>query len=291
MTIEGPTFIEDEAPTIPDQGRYLRWTPIVAGGFVATAFTFILVTFGVTIGLGVSSASPTWRDASIALSLLSGLYLILQAIVSFGLGGYIAGRVRGGIDATSGAEREMRDGFHGLAAWALAVLLGAVLAGIVSAAAVNRASSSTTMVNSTVAEPLLSYELDRLLRSPRRPANADISAERAEASRILMTSSSHNGVNGDDRTHLMQQIQALTGLSAGDSERRVDQAIASSKTAITHARRSTIVLAFSVAAATLLGAVSAWAAAVAGGRHRDGAPLPEWMAFADRLEPKRTAVP
>ena len=166
-----------------------------------------------------------------------------------------------------------------MAAWALAVLLGAVLAGIVGAAAVNRASSSTTLANNTVAEPLLSYELDRLLRSPRRPANADISAERAEAGRILMTSSSHNGVNGDDRTYLIQQIQALTGLSAGDSERRVDQAIASSKTAIAHARRSTIVLAFSLAVATLLGAVSAWAAAVAGGRHRDGAPLPEWMAL------------
>lgn len=290
MTIEAPTLIEDEALTIPDQGRHLRWTPIVAGAFVATAFTFILVTFGVAIGLGVSSTSPTWRDASPALSLLSGLYLILQAIVSFGLGGYIAGRVRGGIDATSGAEREMRDGLHGLAAWALAVLLGAVLAGIVGAAAVNRASSSTTLANNTVAEPLLSYELDRLLRSPRRPANAEISAERAEAGRILMTSSSHNGVNGDDRTYLIQQIQALTGLSAGDSERRVDQAIASSKTAIAHARRSTIVLAFSLAVATLLGAVSAWAAAVAGGRHRDGAPLPEWIAFAG-LEPKRTAVP
>ena len=99
-----------------------------------------------------------------------------------------------------------------------------------------------------------------------------------------MTSSSHNGVNGDDRIYLIQQVQMLTGLSAGDAERRVDQAIANSKTAIAHARRSTIVLAFSVAVATLLGAVSAWAAAVAGGRHRGGAPLPEWMAFADRFE-------
>jgi hypothetical protein len=58
-----------------------------------------LVTFGITIGLGVSSTSPTWRDTSAALSLLSGLYLILQAIVSFGLGGYIAGHTHGGVDA------------------------------------------------------------------------------------------------------------------------------------------------------------------------------------------------
>jgi hypothetical protein len=88
---------------------------------------------------------------------------------------------------------------------------------------------------------------------------------------------------------LIQQVQAMTGLSAADAERRVDRAISDSKTAINHARRSTIILAFSVAAATLLGAVSAWAAAVAGGGRRDGAPPPEWMAFAERLEPRTAA--
>lgn len=282
MTIDAPMLVEDEALTLPDEGRYLRWTPIVAGALAATAFAFIFVTFGVTIGLGISSTSPTWRDASTALSILSGLFLILQAIVSFGLGGYIAGRAHIGTGAAQNLETETRDGLHGLTAWALAVLLGASLTAIVGAAAVNRSSPSITMGNTTSAEPLLSYELDRLLRAQRRPPNADMNAERAEAGRILMTSSTRNGVNGDDRTSLIQQVQTLTGLSAGDAERRVDQAIASSKTAIARARRSNIILAFSLAAATLLGAVSAWAAAVTGGRRREGEPLPEWMPLADR---------
>ena len=43
-----------------------------------------------------------------------------------------------------------------------------------------------------------------------------------------------------------------------------------------------MILAFSVAAALLLGAVIAWAAAGIGGRHRDGAPMPHWMR---QLEP------
>jgi hypothetical protein len=116
MTIESPTLVEDDAPKRSDEVRYLRWTPIVAGAFVAAAFAFIPVTFGVTIGLGVNSTSPTWRDTSAALSLLSGLYLILQAIVSFGLGGYIAGRTYGGVDAALSSERETRDGLHGLTA-------------------------------------------------------------------------------------------------------------------------------------------------------------------------------
>ncbi|MBR0797960.1 hypothetical protein JQ615_21455 [Bradyrhizobium jicamae] len=288
MSIESPTLVADEALSLPDQHRYLRWTPIVAGAFAAAAFAFILISFGVTIGLGVSSTSPTWRDASVALSLLSGLYLILLAIVSFGIGGYIAGRVHGDVEVAGNPETETSDGLHGLTAWALAVLVGAGLTAIVSAAALNHPTSSLVMQKSTSAEPLLSYELDRLLRSPRRPPNADLSTERAEAGRILMTASSHSGVNGDDRTFLTQQVQTLTGLSAGDAERRVDQAIASSNAAISHLRRSTIILAFSIAAATLLGAVSAWAAAVAGGRHRIGAPLPEWMSPAGRSAPRVT---
>jgi hypothetical protein len=48
-----------------------------------------------------------------------------------------------------------------------------------------------------------------------------------------------------------------------------------------------VILAFSIATAMLLGAVAAWAAACAGGRHRDGAALPEWMAHANAFERRR----
>lgn len=270
MSVEGVALPDEEE-------RYLHWTPVVAGAFAAAALSSILLTFGAAIGIGVSSTSPSWRDASAALALLSGIYLILQAVVSFGFGGYIAGRVRNPVAAGETEEGESRDGLHGLAAWALAVLLGGVLIAIVGASAVNRTSSSATAANTTSAEPLLSYELDRLFRSPRRQANVDISAERAEAGRILMTSSSHSGVSGDDRTYLVQQVEATTGLSAGDAEHRVDAAIGNSKSAINKSRHNTVIVAFSLAAATLLGAVAAWAAAAVGGSRRDGAPLPAWM--------------
>jgi len=275
-----------EAATRPDAGNQpLQWTPVFAGALGGAALSFILLTFAITIGLGVSSASPSWRDASAALAILSGLYLILQAIVSFGFGGYIAGRTRApdGLGATEQVEN--RDGLHGLAAWALAVLLGAALAAIVGASTINRSSPSSA--NASAAEPLLSYELDRLFRSARRPQNVDMSSERAEAGRILMTSSSHSGISNEDRSYLVQQVAATSGVSPADSERRVDNVIAASKAAIARSRRSTIILAFSLAAATLLGAVAAWAGASSGGRHRDGAPLPEWMTHANKLEQRR----
>src|SRR5215813_6805421 len=96
----------------------LQWTPIVAGALTACAVSSILITFAATVGLGVSSTSPTWRNASVALSLLSGIYLILQALVGFGCGGYVAGRCRVPYGAAVVDEAENRDGWHGVAAWA-----------------------------------------------------------------------------------------------------------------------------------------------------------------------------
>ena len=280
----------ETAVTAPQnlEPRYLQWTPVVAGAVAATALSLILVTFAAAVGLGVSSTSPTWRDASAALWILSGIYLILQAIVSFGFGASIAGRLRNSVAAGPSDEVEVRDGLHGVAVWALAVVIGAILAAFIGAATVNRASPSSP--TATSAEPLLSYELDRLFRSARRPPNIDLRSDRAEAGRILMTSSGHEGVSSDDRTYLIQQVGATTGLSAIDAERRVDSGIANAKTALNRSRRSTIILAFSLATALLLGAVAAWAAACAGGRHRDGAPLPEWMVHSDRLTRRRIVI-
>src|SRR6201992_1270909 len=107
----------------------LHWTPIVVGALTATALSLILLTFAATVGLGVSSAAPTWRDASWALWLLSGIYLILQALLSFGCGGYIAGRTQAPPEADDGLgdseESARRDGFYGVASWALAVVMAA----------------------------------------------------------------------------------------------------------------------------------------------------------------------
>jgi hypothetical protein len=295
MTME--TLIREEimegGGVAADDRSTIQWSSVIAGALAAGAMSFILVGFGVAVGLGVSSASPTWRDASAALALLSGLYLIIQAIISFGFGGYVAGRTTRPAPAITTIEDdgERRDGLHGLMSWALAVLLGAALLAMLGAAAIDRSPMRSSASNTSAAEPLLSYELDKLFRAPRRPPNTDLREARAEAGRVLMTSSSHSGVSTDDRTYLVQQVAALTGLSAPDSERRVDALIADSRTAINRARRNSIIVAFSVAAATLIGAAVAWAAAVAGGRHRDGEPLPNWMASSNRFHRSPRAMP
>ncbi|UFS76365.1 MULTISPECIES: hypothetical protein [unclassified Tardiphaga] len=269
--------IEPAAASIEVPSRYLSWTPVILGALIATALSSILLAFGVTIGLGVSSTAPTWRDASAALWILSGLYLILQAALSFGVGGYIAGRTNVGLAALDTAEIEQRDGLHGLAAWALAVVLGVALAAFIGSATLTRPNSNGSSARTSAAEPLLSYEIDRLFRPLRRAANVDLLQERAEAGRILLTSSSHSGMSSEDRSYLAQLVAANTGLAGAEAEKRVDAAIATSQASIAKSRRSSVILAFSVAAAILLGAVIAVAAASVGGSHRDGAAMPHWM--------------
>jgi hypothetical protein len=259
----------------------LQWTPIVAGAFVAAAVSSILVAFGAAVGLGVSSTAPTWRDASVALWVLSGIYLILQALVSFGCGGYVAGRCRLPYGGGAAEETERRDGLQGIASWALAVVLGVLLAAVIAMGATR--PTNLTQPTSTTEPSVLSYELDHLFRPARRPPDLNVTPLRSEAARMLMTASSHRGVSPEDRTYLVQLVTASTGLAGADAERRVDDVIGASKTAISHARAATIVLAFSVAAGLLLGAVAAWAGAGAGGRHRDGTRLSNWMLHANRL--------
>jgi len=269
--------IEPAEASIEVPSRYLSWTPVILGALIATALSSILLAFGVAIGLGVSSTAPTWRDASAALWILSGLYLILQAALSFGVGGYIAGRTNVGLAALDTAEIEQRDGLHGLAAWALAVVLGVALAAFIGSATLTRPNSNGSSARTSAAEPLLSYEIDRLFRPFRRAANVDLLQERAEAGRILLTSSSHSGMSSEDRSYLAQLVAANTGLAGAEAEKRVDAAIATSQASIAKSRRSSVILAFSVAAAILLGAVIAVAAASVGGSHRDGAAMPHWM--------------
>jgi hypothetical protein len=281
------TFETAQRPLTRAPASYsmVDWRPIIVGGLVAAASSAIMITFAATLGLGVASAAPTWRDASVSLWALSGLFLILQALISFGCGGYLAARMRMPHEGARVDDVEPQDGFHGIAAWAVAVVLGILLTAAVTAAA----SRSSILAAPSATEPsVLSYEIDTLFRAARRPANADLSPARAEAGRILLTSSSHTGVSTDDRAYLVQMVGAATGLAGADAEKRVDAVISDSRRAIARARASSIILGFSVAAALLLGVVAAWAGAETGGRHRDGMPLEGWMLHANRYHRPRT---
>src|ERR1700694_413459 len=124
------TYRDDSALAPPEAPGpiYLRWTPVLAGAIVAASLSFVLLSFGAAIGLAVASPSSSWRDTSATVALLGGLWLLLTSLASFGLGGYLAGRLRESwSDATPDAV-EFLDGIHGLLVWGLAIIIGAFLA-------------------------------------------------------------------------------------------------------------------------------------------------------------------
>jgi hypothetical protein len=258
----------------------IQWGPIFAGSLAAAALAVVLHGFATAIGLAVTSTAPTWRDASVALWLLSGVYLIIVALASYGLGGYIAGRTRQRSVNLLSDEIETRDGAHGLLVWAIATLLTALVIAFAATATTRLAAPSAGTAGpatSVAGENLIAFDLDRLLRSERRPADTDMNETRAETARILLTASSHSGVATEDRSYLIRLVAARTGLTAPEAERRVDTAIANAANNIARARRNTVILAFMAAAAAMLGAAAAWFAACAGGKHRDGqAPSMNW---------------
>jgi len=257
---------------------FLQWTPVFAGALVASAVSLVLIAFGTAIGLGIVSSSPTWRDTSPTLTMLSGLYLLLAALVSFGVGGYVAGRLRERWDPSARSDVvEFRDGTHGIVAWALAVVITGVVAAASAASLASKTAPAATSSATTAGEPLIAYELDRLFRGDRRAVDGDITYARAEAGRILLAATGRQGITPDDRAYLARLVAARTGLAQPDAERRVEDAITAASTAVQKARRSAVILGFATAASLLAGAAAAWYAACAGGRHRDNvAPSLTW---------------
>jgi hypothetical protein len=273
--------LEPRAAVPADTVRYLQWSPIFAGAIAAAALAFVLHAFAGAIGLAASSTAPTWRDASIGLWLLSGLYLILAALASYGLGGYVAGRLRSPSDLATNDEVELRDGAHGLLVWALATLITALVTISAAQSLTHLAAPSggpAGPATSVGGENIIAYDLDRLFRAADRRPDTDLTYSRAEAARILLTAAGHSGMTDEDRAYLVRLVASRTGLSPADAERRVNDVVARARDNISRARKSAVFLAFMAGAAAMLGAAAAWFAACAGGRHRNAevAPFLVW---------------
>jgi hypothetical protein len=81
------------AATEEAQTSGVSWGAVIAGGVAASALTLMLLVFGV--GMGFAAVSP-WSSAGLSSTTRSvgaGLYLIVMAMLSSTIGGYLAGRL------------------------------------------------------------------------------------------------------------------------------------------------------------------------------------------------------
>jgi hypothetical protein len=260
----------------------VSWGAIIAGGVGAAALTLVLLAFGTVLGLSVVSPWASSGVSGTTFSIGAGLYLIVVAMMSSSIGGYLAGRLRTKWSGVHSDEVYFRDTAHGFLAWAFATVLGvSVLAAgatHIAAGAVAGVGQGVSTAGAQSAEqsaPMAGW-LDKLLRSAPTAASADARAAgddrfRAELGRLLASGLARGAdVTAADRTYIAQIVAARTGSSQADAEKRVADVITEAKAAADAARRSARNLAAWLTASLLIGAFSASLAATEGGAIRDG---------------------
>ncbi|MBA8822630.1 hypothetical protein BRY73_24705 [Ochrobactrum sp. P6BS-III] len=108
-----------------DRG-YVDWPAILAGATISSSVMIVLTTFAG--GLGLGSISLDDGDFSLVWLVLTALFVVISVVASNMLGGYISGRLRRPVEASTKDERTVRDGLNGLVVWGIGVLVSGILA-------------------------------------------------------------------------------------------------------------------------------------------------------------------
>jgi hypothetical protein len=254
-------------------GSAASWPAIVAGAVASAALTFVVLSFGA--GLGLSVVSP-WGDAGVSATTFkigTGLFLIVIAMLSSSIGGYLAGRLRTKWTGVHSEEVYFRDTAHGFLAWALATVVGLGLLAAPASGILGNAASGVSRTASDAASrsgPVAGY-VDSLFRSdnPQQQEQGRGDGARDEVSRML---SANKGLDVDaaDRTYVAKIVASRTGLTQADAETRVTTVLNQAKADLDSARKAAAQLAFWLTASLVVGAFCASLAATEGGAIRDG---------------------
>jgi hypothetical protein len=260
--------------TVDLQTTGLSWPAVAAGAVTAAALSLILVAFGA--GLGLSSISP-WPGSGVSTTTFkvgSGLYLLVVAVMSSAVGGYLTARLRTRWMGLHTNEVFFRDTAHGLVTWAFAtVLSAAVLGSVMSAVAGSAGVAATTAATQPGAADLA---VDALFRPD--PAAAPLGAgsppadpARAEILRLWAASLRNNGeFSAADKAYVTRVVAVRTGLNQTAAEQRVNEVVTRTKEVLDQTRKAAAQFSLWLAASLLLGAFAASLAAVEGGQLRDG---------------------
>ena len=283
----------------------VSWPAIAAGAISIAALTLLLLTIG--SALGFSSVSP-WSNSGVSartFQIGTGLYLVVTALLSSTIGGYLSGRLRTKWKGVHSYEVQFRDTAHGFLAWALAAILGAAvlggaatyLVGGVATGAAQGAAAGATQGAAANSD----YYVAKLMRpsgnsaasaannaAPAAPAdNSGTVAAPATGTTAATAAVGRNGPNpnqqarviwahglaGDlsqsDRAYLSQLVAAQSGMSQAEADKRVDEVLAQAKQEADQARKVAASVSIWLAISMLVGAFSAGLAAIEGGQLRD----------------------
>ena len=267
-----------------EKSSYIDWSGVFVGAIVASALSWLLLTFGSAIGL--LAVSPyTLNSTSVAtVTMAAAVWFALTQIYAIGMGAYIAARLRPRVGDGMEDEVRFRDGITGVTVWGLAIVLGLVVAGLAANTAARGAAAVGSAAGAAARQIDPAYTVDLLLR----PAAAQIgqqpaagagqgreitAAEREQIGRIVVNSMAQGSIPQADQQYLTQIVADRTGLPREEAERRITQTYEQAKaTALETAdtvRKATSFAGFWIVFIMLAAGLTAWWSGTIGGHHRD----------------------
>ncbi len=299
------------APARPASGyvsSYVEWSAVFAGALAASAISFVLLTAGAAIGLSLISPYGTESYGKTAAT-LAVFWSVVVPILSFMIGGYVAGRMRASWPDATSYETQFRDGMHGMLVWALGIVAAALLAflagGIAAHSSAQVAAGAASNENATIAPAIdtmfgaTTPRPDEANPAGTPPGAAPAIGERgavpeseirAMVARTLVAAAGTGQLTPAQKRTLGQVISERTGISQADAERRVDQGFKDAMQAMETARKAAVLIALVTATALMVGLLAAWFAAKNGGRHRDEN-VPARFALTFMSPPRRSPLP
>ena len=269
-----PAAVASASDVVVSSSSGLSWAAIIAGAVAAAATSAIMLATGSGIGFAALSPSAPVGSTTAALAVGTVVWLIITQWMASGVGGYLAGRLRTRWPGTHGHEVFFRDTAHGFLAWALATLVAAAV--IATSAATTLGAGMTGAIQNTPSVTPFGYDTDRLFRNTGAVLPASNADARMQAERILATGMVNDAVPPDDAAYLGQLVVQQTGVSAVESQRRVEVVIAREQEvrakaiqAAEAARKAAARLSIFTALSMLIGAFIACVAAALGGHQRE----------------------
>ena len=275
----------------PTAFNRVSWGAIFAGVVVALVIQVLLTMLGA--GIGIAALDPTTGDnpAASTFSIVAGIWYVLSGIASAFVGGYVAARMSGKTNATTGA-------FHGLTTWAFTTLLVLYMltstVGSLVGGAFRGLTTAVGGIGQTAAQaagPILANS------NPLEALDAKIRATGTDPAALnsAATSAMHALVTGDEasaaeaRTKAAQALATAKGIPLPQATQQVAAMEKEYRDQIAEAKRQALDAADTAAsivstgallafAALVLGAVSGWL----GGRAGVMNPV-----YADRIVPTR----
>ena len=276
-------------------GPAVSWAAVLAGAFIASAFSIALLALGAALGLGSVSPWTNNNASATTFGILAAVWLIAVQLFSSGIGGYLAGRLRTRWVGVHTHEVYFRDTAHGLLVWAVGAVVGAVLLSSALSSAVSgaahmgeaavraaggAAAGPASQLSSSTANASNAYYTDMLFRTDHPSASTDQNASQAEIGRIFARALSSGDLPAADKTYAAQVVASRTGLNQADAEKRVTEtfdqakdaaakAAEKAKEAADAARKAGVYVALWMFLSLLVGAFAACYMATVGGEARD----------------------